>query len=325
MFGVLHGPVLAFQLDHLVLQVPVLNFQVFADALEVLCSLAVLILPLLSEFLLRDQDVVGSLFVLLVSLLHFEHLFFQVRTPRIGLILHVMHSVRMECSGFGQLRHKRILLLSQLHHQLFLSFVLTEQSVIFPGQQVDLDLVFMQFDLCFLALLGQVLFRISQAFQFAFELRNSALRHLLLLRNLLIVRLVLARCVVFERTQLLVKLQKFSGLGLKFKAHFGLRILGIGQEALEVGVFVSLLVHLVLVLRTELVQDAVMSLVQLLRLGLNLSLKSRDAVQKLLFFQQDTVSFQVCVLDSLLAFKSEKGDLFLLFLVNGNLLLLIFE
>ena len=132
MFGVLHSPVLAFELDHLVLQVPVLNLQVLADALEVLRGLAMLVLPLLSEFLLRDEDVVGSLFILLVSLLHLEHLLFQVRAPRIRLILHVVHSVRMERSSFGQLRDKRVFLLSQLHQQLFLALVLSEQSVIFP-------------------------------------------------------------------------------------------------------------------------------------------------------------------------------------------------
>lgn len=63
----------------------------------------------------------------------------------------------------------------------------------------------------------------------------------------------------------------------------------------------------------------------ILRLLIELLFKARDARQVLLFLEEDTITLQVCIFDTLLALYSELLDRFLLLLIQGNTLLLIFK
>ena len=68
-----------------------------------------------------------------------------------------------------------------------------------------------------------------------------------------------------------------------------------------------------------------MSILVFLGFFLDLVFQSGDSGKVLLFFQKDSVSFQVGIFDSLLALTGQLENGFLFFFIEGNSLLLVFQ
>jgi hypothetical protein len=109
---------LSLQLNALVLQVSVLDLEVFDGALKELNWLAVLFLPLLSDLLLVDHHRVRLLLEGLISFFHFDHDWLQVRYLLISVILDLVESVMLVDFAFLALRNSLVFFISQLVGQV---------------------------------------------------------------------------------------------------------------------------------------------------------------------------------------------------------------
>ena len=116
--------------DLLVRQVPIFDLNLLHVPVEVDHSAAMLFLPLFSDFLLRNHDGVGSLFVGLVSLFSFKQLVFKMGHFDVALVIQLINSAMEDDFKPVQLGDGRLFFIPQLVNKFTKALVIVEIALV---------------------------------------------------------------------------------------------------------------------------------------------------------------------------------------------------
>ena len=164
------------------------------------------LLPLLSDLLLLDHDLIGSLLVAFMALLGLQELILEMGHLDVAFIVQFIDTAVENDLEPIQFRHSALLFVPKLVDQLSKTLIVVKVALILTHVRVQLHLLFLLHDCCLLFLVFESSDLLLELFDFVCEASNLLLTHLLLLVYGLVVALILHTRILFEGAPLVLKL-----------------------------------------------------------------------------------------------------------------------
>ena len=165
-----------------------------------------LLLPLLSDFLLLDHDLIGALLITFVPLFGFEKLILQMGHLDVAFIVQLVDSSMEHNLEAVQLRNRALFLVTKLIDELSETLVVVKVALIVAHIAVQLDLLLMSKNSSLLSLVLDLLKFLFQLLILALIGTDFLLAHGLMLVDSLVVGLVLDAGVLLEGPPLVLQL-----------------------------------------------------------------------------------------------------------------------